>query len=197
MKHIHSTRKVFMGTVGIVVLSALSGCQSAPEGDQATSEQTEAQNKFLVVEQLTNGKYVIVEEMPTTGPSRAIIKETDENGTVSERVMSEAEMKELADQEYKKMEAGQSELNAEPKSEGMGLAGTILAAAGGALLGNMIGNALMNNKNVQRHQDMSNRSNYHRSASGMNNGAASNTQKKSYFGNSASKSTSSSSSFGG
>ena len=180
MKHFTSAKHIMMGTMGLVVLSALSGCQSAPE------EQAEAQNKFLVVEQLSSGKYVIVEEMPT-----------DENGTVTERVMSEAEMKELADQEYKKMEAGQSELNAEPHSEGMGLGGTILAAAGGALLGNMIGNMLMNNKNVQRHQDMSNRSAYHRSSAGGKSSATSNTQKKSFFGNSASKSTSSSSSFGG
>lgn len=195
MKHITSAKHIMMGTMGIVVLSALSGCQSAPE-EQAGSEESVTQNKFLVVEQQPNGKYVIIEEMPTTGPSRAIIKETDENGTVSERVMSEAEMKELADQEYKKMEAGQSELNAEPQGEGMGLAGTILAAAGGALLGNMIGNALMNNKNVQRHQDASNRSAYHRS-SANGSSTASNSQKKSFFGNSASRSTSSSSSFGG
>ncbi|HLD23259.1 MAG TPA: hypothetical protein VJA83_04895 [Sulfuricurvum sp.] len=190
MKHFMSANTIITGTVGLAVLTALSGCQSAPE------EQAEAQNKFLVVEQLSSGKYVIVEEMPTEGPSRAIIKETDENGTVSERVMSEAEMKELADQEYKKMEAGQSELNAEPHSEGMGLGGTILAAAGGALLGNMIGNMLMNNKNVQRHQDMSNRSAYHRSSAGGSKSATS-SQKKSFFGNSASRSTSSSSSFGG
>ena len=126
---------------------------------------------------------------------RAIIKETDENGTIHERILTEAEMKELADQEYKKMEEGKSELNEEPKSEGMGLAGTILAAAGGALLGNMIGNALMNNKNVQRHNDMSNRSAYHQSKSGT--GASSGSAKKSFFGNSASKSTGSSSSYGG
>ncbi|HEX5330286.1 hypothetical protein [Sulfuricurvum sp.] len=196
MKHFISANHVMMGSMGLIVLSALSGCQSAPE-EKASTEQTEGQNKFLVVEQLTNGKYVIVEEMPTTGPSRAIIKETDANGTVRERVLSEAEMKELADQEYKKMEAGQSELNAEPKSEGMGLAGTILAAAGGALLGNMIANALMNNANVRKHQDMSNRSAYHRSSAGGSNSATSNSQKKSFFGNSASKSTGSSSSFGG
>jgi hypothetical protein len=195
MKHFMSANSIITGTIGIAVLSALSGCQSAPE-EQANSEESVNQNKFLVVEQQPNGKYVIVEEMPTTGPSRAIIRETDENGTVSERVMSETEMKELADQEYKKMEAGQSELNAEPHSEGMGLGGTILAAAGGALLGNMIGNMLMNNKNVQRHQDMSNRSAYHRSSGGANS-ATSNSQKKSFFGNSASRSTSASSSFGG
>ena len=195
MKHIFNAKTAVMGSFGLVVMSALSGCQGTQE--EAQTQQSEAQNKFLVVEQLTNGKYVIVEEMPTSGPSRAIIREQDENGTVHERVLTEAEMKELADQEYKKMEAGQSELNAAPEGEGMGLAGTILAAAGGALLGNMIGNALMNNKNVQRHQDVSNRSAYHRSASGSTPTSTSSTQKKSYFGNDASKSTTSSSSYGG
>jgi orotate phosphoribosyltransferase len=194
MKHFAAAKHVMMGTMGLVVLSALSGCQSAPEEKQATQE---GQNKFIVAEELSNGKFVVVEEVPTTGPSHAIIRSKDENGTIHERVMSEAEMKQLADQEYKKMQEGKSELNAEPKSEGMGLGGTILAAAGGALLGNMIGNALMNNKNVQRHQDMSNRSAYHRSSAGGSNPAASSTQKKSFFGNSASRSTSSSSSFGG
>lgn len=179
-----------MGTMGLVVLTALSGCGSQEE------QQPEAPNKFLVVEQQPSGKYVVVEEMPTTGASRAIIRETDENGTVSERVMSEAEMKALADQEYKKMQEGKSELNAEPKSEGMGLGGTILAAAGGALLGNMIGNALMNNSNFRKNQDASNKSAYHRSAGASSSGASSG-QKKSFFGSSSSRSTSSSSSYGG
>lgn len=192
MKHSISARNVIMGTAGLAVLSALSGCQSSQEEQQA-----EAPNKFLVVEQQPNGKYVVIEEMPTTGPSRAIIKETDENGTVHERIMTEAELKEMADQEYKKMQEGKSELNAEPQGEGMGLAGTILAAAGGALLGNMIGNALMNNSTFRKNQDASNRSAYHRSQSGGSASSASNTQKKSFFGNSASKSTTSSSSYGG
>jgi len=193
MKHIVSAKNILLGSTGIAILAALSGCQGAPQ--EESSAQEEGKNKFIVVEQLSSGKYVVVEEMPTTGPSRAIIKETDENGTIHERILTEAEMKELADQEYKKMEEGKSELNEEPKSEGMGLAGTILAAAGGALLGNMIGNALMNNKNVQRHKDMSNRSAYHQSKSGA--GASSGSAKKSFFGNSASKSTGSSSSYGG
>lgn len=196
MKHFASAKHIMVGTMGLVVLSALSGCQSSQE--QGSSQQAEGQNKFIVAEELTNGKFVIVEEMPTTGPSHAIIRSKDENGTVHERVMSEAEMKELADQEYKKMQSGQSELNGEPRSEGMGLGGTILAAAGGALLGNVIGNMLMNNANVRKHQDMSNRSAYHRSASGMGSPASSsNTQKKSFFGNSAAKSTSSGGFFGG
>lgn len=191
MKHSISARNVIMGTTGLAVLSALSGCQSSQE----ESQNAEAPNKFLVVEQQPNGKYVVIEEMPTTGPSRAIIHETDENGTVHERVMTEGEMKALADQEYQKMQEGKSELNSEPKSEGMGLGGTILAAAGGALLGNMIGNALMNNTNFRKNQDASNRSAYHRTQS--SGGSASNSQKKSFFGGKSTGSTSASSSYGG
>lgn len=195
MKHIFNAKTAFLGSFSLVLMSALSGCQSAPE--EKPAEQAEGQNKFLVVEQQPDGKYVVVEEMPTTGPSRAIIKETDENGTVTERVMTEAEMKTLAQQEYEKMQAGQSELNAEPQGEGMGLGGTILAAAAGALLGNVIGNALMNNSTFRKNQDASNRSAYHRSASGAGSSATSGTQKKSYFGNDASKTTTASSSYGG
>lgn len=191
MKHIFNANTVTMGSMGLVVLTALSGCSSQEE------QQSEGQNKFLVVEQQPGGKYVVIEEAPTTGPSHAIIRSRDENGTVTERVMSEAEMKELADQEYKKMQSGQSELNAQPQGEGMGLGGTILAAAGGALLGNMIGNALMNNANFRKNQDASNRSAYHRSAGGMGSSAASGSQKKSFFGGFGSKNTASSSSFGG
>ncbi|MDP3023459.1 MAG: hypothetical protein Q8N32_09560 [Sulfuricurvum sp.] len=193
MKHIVSAKQVIMGTAGLAVLSALSGCQSSQE----ESQNAEAPNKFLVVEQQPNGKYVVIEEMPTTGPSRAIIHETDENGTVHERVMSEGEMKALADQEYKKMQEGKSELNSEPKSEGLGLGGTILAAAGGALLGNMIANSLMNNTNFRKNQDASNKSAYHRSANQSGSKASNGSSKKSFFGNSGSRSSSSSSSFGG
>lgn len=193
MKHIVSAKQVIMGTAGLAVLSALSGCQSSQE----ESQNAEAPNKFLVVEQQPNGKYVVIEEMPTTGPSRAIIHETDENGTVHERVMTEEEMKALADQEYKKMQEGKSELNSEPKSEGLGLGGTILAAAGGALLGNMIANSLMNNTNFRKNQDASNKSAYHRSTNQSGSKASSGSSKKSFFGNSGSRSSSSSSSFGG
>ena len=195
MKHSISAKHVIMGTAGLAVLSALSGCQSNQEESGASKE--EAQNKFIVVEQLSDGKYVVVEEMPTTGPSRALIRTKDENGTTSERVMSESEMKALADQEYKKMQEGKSELNSEPKSEGMGLGGTILAAAGGALLGNMIGNALMNNSNFRKNQDASNKSAYHRSANQSGSKASSSSPKKSFFGGSSSRSSGSSSSFGG
>lgn len=139
MKHISSIANgVVLGSAGIAMMSILSGC----------SQQQEVQNKYLVIEQQANGKYQVVEEMPTQGESRAIIRERDANGNITERFMSEAEMKALAEQEYAKVQDGTSEtIQSGSGDAGMGLAGTILAVAAGSLLGNMIGNALMNNKN--------------------------------------------------
>ncbi len=172
MKHINTIGTAALGSVGVIVMSLLGGC---------ASEQQEPQNRFLVIEQQSDGGYKVIEEMPTDGPNRAIIRERDAQGNMTERFMNEEEMKTLAQQEYEKVEAGQSELNAPPSDAGMGLAGTILAVAAGSLLGNMIGNALMKNNNFQSHRDSANRSAYHANKTGGTSGAA-NTQKKSYFG---------------
>lgn len=199
MKHFYSIASgVALGSAGIVMMSVLGGCESSQQ------EQKQQQNKFLVIEQLSDGKYVVVEEMSTEGPSRAIIRETDANGNKTERIMSEAEMKALAEQEYKKVQDGTSEtLSSSSGSAGMGLAGTILAVAAGSLLGNMIGNALMNNKNFSQRASTANQSAYNRSASPAPSSSASST-KSSYFGNSSaasapasSPSSSSSSTYGG
>lgn len=186
MKHISSlSRGVALGTAGVAMMSVLSGC----------SQQQEAQNKFLVIEQQPNGKYVVVEEMPTEGPTRAIIREYDANGHMTERFMNEDEMKALAEQEYQKVQNGTSEtLQDNGGSAGMGLAGTILAVAAGSLLGNMIGNALMNNKSFARNAHATNRSAYSRSATAKSK--AKTSSKKSFFGSS-SKSSARSSFFGG
>lgn len=194
MKNIMTAKTIMLGTMGVTVLSALSGCQSNQE---ESTQQADTQNKFIVAEQLSNGKYIIVEEMPTSGPSHAIIRSKDANGTVTERVMTEGEMKQIAEDEHKKMQEGKSELNSEPKSEGLGLGGTILAAAGGALLGNMIANSLMNNTNFRKNQDASNKSAYHRSAGQSGSKASAGSSKKSFFGGSSSRSGSLSSSYGG
>ncbi len=188
MRHLSTIGSAaLLGSVGITVMSVLSGCEAPQE---------EAKNRFLVIEQQANGGYVVVEETPTEGPNRAIIRETDENGKVTERFMNEQEMQTLAQQEYDKMEAGQSELNAAPTDAGMGLAGTILAVAAGSLLGNMIGNALMGNKNFQKHSNTSNKSAYHRSAANKASGKSS--TKKSFFGGSKKgSSTTRSGSYGG
>lgn len=186
MKHnIYSIANgVALGSAGIVMMSVLSGCESS-------SQQQEQQlNKFLVIEQQANGKYIVVEEMPTEGPSRAIVREIDANGVKTERFISEAEMKSLAEQEYQRVQDGTSEtISNSGGGAGMGLAGTILAVAAGSLLGNMIGNALMNNKNFASKSSAVNKSAYSRSASG---GAAkgSSAGKKSFFGGSTGSSTS-------
>ena len=189
MKHIRSlTNGVVLGSAGVLMMSALSGCSQ--------QTQQEAQNKFLVIEQQPNGKYVVVEEMPTEGPSRAIIREKDEYGNITERFMNEDEMKALAEQEYQRVQAGTSEtLQEGAGSAGMGLAGTILAVAAGSLLGNMIGNALMNNKSFAKNSAATNRSAYSRSKAAKSK--AKTSKKKSFFGNSSKSSSRSSGFFGG
>lgn len=181
MKHFSSISSgILLGTSGALMMSVLTGCE-APKEQQ--------KNKFLVIEQQSNGKYVVVEEMPTDGPSRAIIREKDEYGQITERFMSEAEMKALAEQEYQKVQNGTSEtLQENSGGAGMGLAGTILAVAAGSLLGNMIGNALMNNKNFSKNASSANRSAYSRSAAAKS--AKSASSKKSFFGSASKSSTS-------
>jgi hypothetical protein len=179
---------VALGSVGIMMMGVLSGCSS--------QEQQQAQNKFLVIEQQANGKYIVVEEMPTEGQSRAIIREKDANGNITERFMSEEEMKALAQQEYQKVQDGTSEtIQGGDSSAGMGLAGTILAVAAGSLLGNMIGNALMNNKNFSKRSSSVNKSAYSRSAASR--ASKSSSTKKSFFGGNSRTSSYGSRSYGG
>ena len=168
MKDILKTANtIALGTTGALMMSVLTGCEAPQE---------ELKNRFLVIEQQTNGKYVVVEEVPTDGPNRAIIREKDANGNTVERFMNEAEMKALAEQEYKKVQDGSSEtVQNNSGGAGMGLAGTILAVAAGSLMGNMIGNALMNNKSFKRNSAATNRSPYSRSA-------AAKSSRKSFFG---------------
>lgn len=181
MSNIFKTAKdISLGTTGVLMMSVLSGCE-APQEEQ--------KNRFLVIEQQVNGKYIVVEELPTDGPSRAIIREKDANGNTVERFMSEAEMKALAEQEYQKVQNGTSEtLQDNSGGAGMGLAGTILAVAAGSLMGNMIGNALMNNKSFSRNSAATNRSAYSRSAAAKS--ASKKSTRKSFFGGSSKGSSS-------
>jgi len=187
MKHITSLASgAALGSAGIIMMSVLSGCESPQE---------QQQNRFLVIEQQTNGKYIVVEEMPTEGPSRAIIREKDMNGNVTERFMNEAEMKALAEQEYQKVQNGTSETT-QSGSGGMGLGGTILAVAAGSLMGNMIANSLMGNKNFSQRATSVNKSAYSRSAAGKASRAGKST-RKSFFGGNSRRSSYGSRGFGG
>jgi hypothetical protein len=77
----------------------------------------------------------------------------------------------------------------------MGLAGTILAVAAGSLLGNVIGNALMNNKNFASKSSAVNKSAYSRSAAGQAARSGTST-KKSFFGGTSTASSKTSSTYG-
>ncbi|WP_324171022.1 hypothetical protein [Sulfurimonas sp.] len=185
-KHISSiVGGVALGSAGVLMMSVLSGCE-APQEKQ--------QNRYLVIEQQSNGKYIVVEEMPTEGPNRAIIREKDLDGNTIERFMNEDEMKVLADQEYKKVQNGTSETT-QSGSGGMGLGGTILAVAAGSLLGNMIGNSLMNNKNFSQRASSVNKSAYSRSSNSRKSTKSS--SRKSFFGGNSRSSSYGSRSYGG
>lgn len=181
MKHIRGYESgLVIGSMATVVAVALTGC---------AQEQEQPQNKKIYVEQLNSGKYVVTEEIPTEGPTEAFI--TNKDGSM--RRMSEEELKALAQQEYAKVQDGTSETTQSGGGEGMGLGGTILAVAAGSLLGNMIANQLMGNRNFQRHQASSNRSrSFNRKAS-----AKSSSSKKGFFSKSGSSRTGGRGFFGG
>jgi len=184
MKHVSSARTMALGSMGVVVMAALTGCST-----QQTQEQG---NKFLVFQEDANGKYTVIEEHPTDGPTRAIIKDVNGN----ERFMSETELKALAQAEYDKMQNGTSELNQAPTSgdSGMGIGGTILAVAAGSLLGNMIANQLMGNKNFSQRSQAAT-SNVRSKAKAT--AAKKSSAKKSFFGSNKPSTSKSRSFFGG
>ena len=159
MKHIKKVRSYSIaGSIGLTVIASLAGCGDqgqSPQDGQGTDNlqsQQEGQSFFIVIEQTGTAPaaYKVVEKHPTTGPTRAILREMD--GT--ERFMSEEELRQLADQEAAKVEAGTSRLTQGPEMSGGGLSlgETILAAAAGSLVGGMLANKLAGNSNFQRNQ---------------------------------------------
>ncbi len=181
MKHIRNIGNgAAIGSMSVVVMAALTGCSQA-------QEDTINQNKFVIVEELSNGKFAVLEETPVNGPTRIMVKSKD--GTM--RQLSDEEMKTLAQQEYERVQQGTSETTQAHSGEGMGLAGTILAVAAGSILGNMIGNALMGNKNFAQ----SNRAATQRARTMSRTNAGSN--KKGFFGKNSQSSSNSRGFFGG
>lgn len=142
MKHIKDFGNgALLGSMSVVVMAALTGCESQQSTQDAINE-----NKFIIVKETTPGKYTVIEEQPISGPTRVMVQNSD--GTMKE--LSPEEIKALAEQEYQKVQSGTSEATQEHHGEGMGLGSTILAVAAGSILGNMIANQLMGNKNFQR-----------------------------------------------
>ena len=150
-----------VGSLGIAVVSGLQGC--APDIPEAPSNDTQQQenlgnleqdlqnqNYFLVIEQTETSpdKYKLAERYPTEGSTRAVLKTLDGK----EKVLTNEELKKLAQAEADKVEAGTSELTREPTASsggGLSLGEMILASAAGSLIGGMIANRLANNANAK------------------------------------------------
>ena len=175
------------GTIGIMIASSISGCEKPQE---------EAQNMFIIMQELENGKYEVVEKHPTDGPSRAIVR--DRNG--NERMMSNEELTMLAQQEAQNVQNGNSNIG-ENMGSGMSMGEAILAAATGAILGNLIGNALansmMNNPRFQATQRQAAKRTSAIQRNTMNKQKSYNTKSKSGFFGSKGSSSGSRGFFGG
>lgn len=154
MRHIRKVLSYSIaGTLGLTVVASLNGCgdqSSESFGTESGAEQ--GQNSFMVIEQTASNpdSYKLVEKHPTTGPSRAILRDLEGN----ERFLSEEELKVIAEKEAAKVEDGSSRLTQDPSmmSGGMSLGETLLAAAAGSLIGGMLANKLAGNSNFQRTQ---------------------------------------------
>ena len=203
MKHIKKALSYSIaGTIGLSVIASLGGCgdqgppQETGQGPDSMQGQQEGESFFIVIEQTgaDPDTYKVVEQHPTTGATRAILKQLD--GT--ERFLSEEELKQMAETEAAKVEDGTSRLtqDAEVSSGGLSLGETILAAAAGSLIGGMLANKLAGNRNFQRN---SQRAGAGRPTSSISQPRSSTTGAKSaprsgFFGGTQSSSTSSSSS---
>lgn len=148
-----------VGSLGLTVLASLQGCdnntptQPSNSANSSNSTIADAANEglFMVIQQTgaNPDTYELKEKYPSAEGSRAILKSLDG----SERILNETELKQIAEAEAKRFEAGSSQLS-QPVAEnqGLSLGETILASAAGALIGGMIANKLMSNQNYQRHQ---------------------------------------------
>lgn len=152
MKHIKKALSYSIaGALGLTVIGSLSGCEQ-PNQQQMGMQDAMDQSYFLVIEQTASNPaaYQVVEKHPTSGPTRAILR--DPNGI--ERFLSDTELKQIAEEEAARVEAGTSRLTQDgaQMSGGMSLGETLLAAAAGSLIGGMLANSLMGNRNFQQNQ---------------------------------------------
>jgi hypothetical protein len=202
MRHIRKVLSYSIaGTIGLSVIASLNGCSdqgNQPPGgvDGSQSGIEQGQNVFMVIEQIATNpdSYKLVEKHPTSGPSRAILR--DQDG--SERFLTEDELKVIAEQEAAKVEEGTSRLTQDPSmhSGGMSLGETLLAAAAGSLIGGMLANRLAGNSNFQRTQQQYGGGRPTSSISQPYNKTAKSQPKSGFFGGNKSGGSSSGSRFG-
>jgi hypothetical protein len=210
MKHIKKiSNYAIVGGLGAILIGGLTGCEDKGQNQNqqgqnaAFTNAAQKQNAFVIIEELPNGGYTIVDEFPSK-ETRIVLKELNGN----ERILSKSEIDDLVRQEAVKIENGTSTLTnpdqAEVSNGGMGLGGVLLSSIAGAVIGSYIGNKLFNNPNyqAQRRTNYKSPSTFSRSVNSFKKAKAkanrsSNTNKKSGFFGSRTKSSSSRSSFFG
>ena len=210
MKHIKKISDYAMvGGLGALLITGLTGCedkgvqnqQGGQNGAFATASQK--QGAFVIIEELPNGGYTIVDEYPSH-ETRIVLKEINGN----ERILTKAEIDALVKEEAVKIDNGTSPLTnpdqAQVSNGGMGLGGVLLSSIAGAMIGSWIGNKLFNNQNFQNQRRTNYKSpqTYSRSQNSFSKAKAassktSSTKKSGFFGNKSSSSKSKSSFFGG
>ena len=166
--------------VGAFLITGLSGCSD--KGSGANEEQAQAKGAFVVIEEVSKGKYKVKDEFPAE-ETRIILKRLD--GV--EQVLTKEEMDKLVKEEAAKIDNGTSNLTKEggeaQMSSGMGLGEAIMASAAGAIIGSWIGNKLFGNPNYQNNRKAGYKSpsTYSKSKNSFNKPRAKSSFKKGGF----------------
>jgi len=147
-KNINKIKKTtaFSG-VAVALLTLMSGCEQKDNNTFNMPQDSKSQGYFIVIQEVSPNRYKVVEQYPTSGTTRAILKTLDGK----EKLLSKEELEELTKQEAQKIEEGTSRLTSQEgiSNGGMSIGEAILASAAGAIIGSYIGNKLFNNPNFQ------------------------------------------------
>ena len=184
------------GGLGVLVIAGLQGCDSKDENKNALAEAAKTQGATVIVDETAPGVYKIAEEYPSSGGTRVVVRGLD--GT--ERLLSQAEIDALVQDEAKKIDNNTSALtNPQMSSGSMGLGGILLSSIAGAMIGSWIGNKLFNNQNFQNQRAASYKSPqaYSKSSSSFNKpsstsaGTSGTSKSSGFFGSSGGSSSTS------
>ncbi len=190
-----STIGTTMG-LGAILVTGLGGCQQKSEENTTQQNPVAKENAFVILEEVSPGKYKVAEEFPAK-ETRIVVKKLD--GT--EKVLTKEELDKMIKEEAAKVDNGTSNLT-KPNSEqvssgGMSMGEALLASAAGAMLGSWIGSKLFNNPNYQnnRRAGYKSPSTYNRSVNSFGKKSSTmskrtSTKRSGFFGSS-SKGTSS------
>jgi len=199
MKHIKKLSTIATATgLGTLLVTGITGCTS---NSKQQEEQTQAKGAFVIIEEVSPGKYQIKDEFPAD-ETRIVLKQLD--GV--ERVLTTEELDILVKKENIKIDNGTSNLTKEidqaTQQGGMGLGEVVLSSIAGAMIGSWIGSKLFGNQNYQNNRKAGYKSpsTYTRSKKSFTKRKSTRARKssrKGFFGNRRSSSRSRGGFFGG